>query len=67
MEIATADLLRVLADRTVRVECPATWVDGRAGRRKVGYDDLVPPMDGYWTVVTVMAERYVNGDRPIAV
>lgn len=67
VEITTADLLRVLADRSARVECPAVWVDGRAGHRVVGYDDLVPPMDGYWTVVTVMAQRFVAGEAPIGV
>lgn len=67
VEIATADLLRVLADPATRVECASTWVDGRAGTRVVGYDDLVPPLDGYWTVVTVMAQRFVAGDRPLAV
>ena len=67
VEITTADLLRVLADQAARVECPATWVDGRSGHRMVGYDDLVPPMDGYWAVVTVMAERFVAGETPLAI
>jgi isopentenyldiphosphate isomerase len=67
VEIATADLLRVLADPAARVECAAVLVDGQVGHRLVGYDDLVPPMDGYWTVVTVMAERFVAGERPLAV
>ena len=67
IEITTVDLLRVLADPALRVECAATWVDGRAGHRIVGYDDLVPPLDGYWTVVTVMAQRFVAGESPLAV
>ena len=67
VEIATADLLRLLADRRARARCEARWIDGRIGRRSVGYDDLVPPLDGYWTVVTVMAERLVAGVSPLAV
>lgn len=67
VEIATADLLGVLADPAIRVECPATWGDGRRGTRNVGYGDLVPPLDGYWTVMTVMAERFVAGEAPLAV
>jgi hypothetical protein len=67
VEIATADLLRVLADPAAQVECASTWVGGPAGTRVVGYDDLVPPLDGYWAVVTVMAERFVAGERPLAV
>jgi hypothetical protein len=57
----------VLADPAVRVECAAALVDGQVGHRLVGYDDLVPPMDGYWTVVTVMAERFVAGETPLAI
>lgn len=30
-------------------------------------DDLVLPLDGYWTVVAVMAERLVAGHGPLAV
>lgn len=29
--------------------------------------DLVVPTDGYWVVLAVMAERFVDGARPIAV
>ena len=67
VEIAAADLLRVLADRSARAQCEARWIDGRIGQRSVGHDDLVPPLDGYWTVVTVMAERWVAGTSPLAI
>lgn len=29
--------------------------------------DLIKPEDGYWTVVLVMADRFVRGDRPLAI
>ncbi len=67
VEILTSDLLRLLADRTARARCEALWVDGRTGQRSVGYDDLVPPLDGYWAVVTMMAERLVAGATPLAI
>lgn len=67
VEIATADLLRLVADRSARAQCEARWIDGRVGQRSVGHDDLVPPLDGYWIVATVMAERLVAGESPLAI
>ena len=32
------------------------------GACRVG--DLVPAIDGYWTVLAVMADRFANGERP---
>lgn len=29
--------------------------------------DLVDPIDGYWTVVLVMAERFATGQRPLGI
>lgn len=33
----------------------------------IGAEELIKPADGYWTVVLVMAERFVRGDQPVAI
>ena len=33
----------------------------------IGAQELIKPEDGYWTVVLVMAERFVRGERPLAI
>jgi hypothetical protein len=61
IDIAVADLLAVLSDPSVLVDCDARGLDRRVARRVVSQADLVPAVDGYFTVVAVMAERFVNG------
>jgi isopentenyldiphosphate isomerase len=34
---------------------------------EIGPGDLVDPIDGYWTVVLVMAQRFATGQWPIAI
>jgi isopentenyldiphosphate isomerase len=67
VEIDVADLLRVLADPTASVDAASMELDGSPVTRRVGWDDLVPPLDGYWAVVSVMAQRFVAGESPLAI
>lgn len=67
VEATVEDLLSILADpqRTITAE----EIDAACAQRTVplGRHDLVTPVDGYWTVVLVMAARFVSGERPLAV
>jgi hypothetical protein len=67
VEIEVADLLRLLADPTAFVDAASMELDGSLATRRVGWDDLVPPLDGYWAVVSVMAQRFVAGESPLAI
>ncbi len=68
VEVTAADLLGLLDGHPS--EIPA--MECRTGSTelteiKVGAADLVPAVDGYWTVLAVMAQRYVSGARPIGI
>lgn len=67
VELAAADLLAILADPSATA--PATrWTPGtEAAAVAVSADDLVPAVDGYWTVLAVMADRFAHGQRPLAI
>lgn len=67
VELGTADLLALLADPAHRA--PARrWTPGAAvGDCTVTAADLVPAVDGYWTVLAVMADRFAKGERPLAI
>ncbi|MEM7274044.1 MAG: NUDIX domain-containing protein [Actinomycetota bacterium] len=77
VEVEVADLLRLLAADQVDEEDADTaassvsaveWRPGSAERpTTIRQTDLVPAIDGYWVVVLVMAERFVAGDRPLAI
>jgi isopentenyldiphosphate isomerase len=67
VEVTTDDLLAILADPAASV--PARrWVPGAPPEPvAVAGVDLVPAVDGYWTVLAVMADRHVRGQRPVAI
>jgi isopentenyldiphosphate isomerase len=67
VELGIADLLAVLADPH-RVVTGTRWSPGAGpGPTPVSVDDLVPAVDGYWSVLAVMAERFCAGGRPLAI
>ncbi|MDO8361313.1 MAG: NUDIX domain-containing protein [Actinomycetota bacterium] len=67
VELAVADLLRLLADADAVV--PAMEVDCVGVVRPVAcaQADLVPAVDGYWVVLATMAQRFADGVRPLAI
>jgi 8-oxo-dGTP pyrophosphatase MutT (NUDIX family) len=67
VEIKTAALLQILADPTVFVSCDELSTDGAVRHRRCSAADLVPATDGYWTLITIMAERFVAGRSPLAI
>ncbi len=82
VELTVADLLRLLAGAAAAADGPVAGGDAAVTVpcREISAapgsvpvettcrpDDLVLPLDGYWTVVAVMAERLVAGHRPLAV
>jgi 8-oxo-dGTP pyrophosphatase MutT (NUDIX family) len=69
VELTADDLLAILASSEVVVPCVEIGADPGAMpvATRCRAADLVPPMDGYWTVLAVMAQRYVAGLGPIAI
>ena len=44
------------------------WQPGSPPRSTtIGAQELIKPEDGYWTVVLVMAERFIRGEQPLAI
>ena len=67
VEIDVAALLQILGDGTAVVAARELAVDGVVRTTTCRAADLVPPVDGYWTVLAVMAERFVAGWSPISI
>ncbi len=67
VEIAVDDLLAVIAEPGVHVECDVVDTSRSVGRARVSAADLVPAVDGTWVVAALMAARYVRGERPLAI
>ncbi len=68
VEVAAGDLLELLGGKLAEIRA----TECRTGSTEVtpttiSATDLVPAIDGYWTVLAVMAERYVSGARPIGI
>lgn len=67
-EVQVNALLTVLADQTQEIS--GTRIDAITGGRtsvKIRQSSLVEGADGYWTVMIVMAQRFLAGHRPIAI
>jgi isopentenyldiphosphate isomerase len=67
VEVTVEDLLAVVAHPSAQV--PALrWVPGREVEPvTVTGGDLVPAVDGYWTVLAVMAQRFAANQQPLAI
>lgn len=67
VELEVADLALVVGDPGVRVPAQR-WVPGAEPTPVVvSQAGLVPSVDGYWTVLAVMAQRFARGEGPIAI
>lgn len=72
VEIPAGELLEAIGrfgagDAEHRVDA-VEWRPGSAPEpTTVGANDLIKPVDGYWTVLLVMAERFAAGRQPLAV
>jgi isopentenyldiphosphate isomerase len=64
-EIRVADLLVLLDDPSARVPIEI-WDGVRLGTTHVDASAVIPDTTGYWTVLAVMLERLVAGERPLA-
>ncbi len=69
VELAAADLLLMLQDPEAVVPCSDITTEIGAQQRDSTCQraDLVPAVDGYWTVLAVMADRFVRGQSPLAI
>ncbi len=67
VEITTTNLLTMIATPTASVSALAWSPGGQPEPVALTASDLIEPTSGYWTVVTVMAERFARGERPIAI
>lgn len=67
VEITTGDLFTILADPDADADCSERSVDGSTFQTTCRAADLVPSIDGYWTVLAVMADRFATGHHPLAI
>jgi len=67
VEIEGAALLTILADNAAVVAARELSVDGDVADIECRATDLVPPTDGYWTILAIMAARYAGGQSPLAI
>lgn len=67
VEISAADFVSLLADRALTI--PAQAWSRRSGltTSTMVRSDLVAETSGYWRVVAVMAQRFLNGEEPLAI
>ncbi len=73
IEVTVDDFLLALTDPDIEVPCQRAEVDGaqpHSGSARVGHmrqDDLVEGSSGYWITLGVMAQRFIRGQKPIAI
>lgn len=67
VEIDVAALLTMLADGSAVVAARELGAAGVVCSTTCRAADLVPPVDGYWTVLAVMAERFAAGESALAI
>jgi 8-oxo-dGTP pyrophosphatase MutT (NUDIX family) len=67
VEIDVAALLTILADDTAEEPCHELGTDRVVRPITCRAADLVPPVDGYWTVLAIMAERFIAGHSPLSI
>ncbi|MCU1359448.1 MAG: hydrolase [Ilumatobacteraceae bacterium] len=67
VEIEIDDLLRILVDPDHEAPSREVDLDGLVTRSVCRSTDLVPAVDGYWTVIAIMAQRFVDGVGPLAI
>jgi isopentenyldiphosphate isomerase len=67
VEIAVEDLLNLLHTPNGSVTCATVGAHGLVGEIVCTSGDLVPMIDGYWSVLALMADRLVRGQSPLAI
>ncbi len=66
-ETSASGLLALLADDVEHLDAHQYVPGGEIEPITIVKSDLVKPIGGYWTVLLVMAERFANGQRPVAI
>ena len=61
------DRLQILGDDTATVAARELGTDNVLRPITCDAADLVPAVDGYWTVLAIMAERLVAGEFPVSI
>lgn len=65
------DLIDALGENSPGLKSELSAVEWRPGGQPeptvIRAEDLIKPADGYWTVVLVMADRFVRSDGPLAI
>jgi len=67
VEIDVAALLQILGDGTAVVAARELRADAVVRPITCHAADLVPAVDGYWTVLAIMAERFVASEFPVSI
>jgi isopentenyldiphosphate isomerase len=67
VELAAADLLRIMVDTGAKVPAAEVDVTGAVRQVVVSAAELIPPVDSYWIVLMTMAQRYAAGIGPLGI
>ena len=67
VEIDTSDFVSLFGPGLPTINATRHVVGQMPENVQIASDNLVVPTDGYWVVLAVMAQRFVQGDQPIAV
>jgi 8-oxo-dGTP pyrophosphatase MutT (NUDIX family) len=67
VEIDVAELLTILDDDKAAVAAREVGIDRVVRPITCRAADLVTPVDGYWTVIAIIAERYAAGQSPVSI
>ncbi|MEM8925321.1 MAG: NUDIX domain-containing protein [Actinomycetota bacterium] len=67
VEIPASDLVALVGDPTLTVDTTAWDAEGGYQPHPIRRSALVADAGQYWTVLAVMAERFLRGERPLAI
>ncbi len=67
VEIGTEDFVRLFNPDQPDIGAKRHTTEGGYEEVVLNAQDLVVPTDGYWVVLAVMAQRFVDGELPLAV
>jgi 8-oxo-dGTP pyrophosphatase MutT (NUDIX family) len=67
VELTIDDLLTILHSPQATVPCRSIGIGGQPVETTCRQSELVPIVDGYWTVIAVMAGRFARREWPIGI
>ena len=67
VEISAVDFVSLLADRAATISAQSWSSAGGLVTATMARSELVAETSGYWSVVAIMAHRFLKGEKPLAI